>query len=295
MLGFVGVGVMGEPMCRNLAQKSGESVCAFDMDDAPLERLGEVGVYAGESIADIGQRSDIVFLSLPGRTAVQKVCIGGSGLLSNMRPGGCVVDLSTTSVSLAKDLHARFGARGIQFCDAPVARTREAAQEGTLSVMVGGAEKAFSRIRPLLGHIATDITHCGPAGAGQTMKIVNNMVLFQNVVALAEALALIRHSGIRPELAFEVLSKGSADSFALRNHGMKAMVPGKFPQRAYSTLYALKDVRYALELARDAGVELSGAANSRTLLKRAAEAGFSEEYFPVLAKVIAKANPKKGH
>ena len=91
------------------------------------------------------------------------------------------------------------------------------------------------------------------------------------------------------------LATGSADSFALRNHGMKAMLPGKFPQRAYSTLYALKDVRYALELARDAGVELSGASNARTLLKRAAEAGFGEEYFPVLAKVIAKANPRKGH
>ena len=288
MLGFVGVGVMGEPMCRNLAQKSGEQMCAFDIDDAPLERLGELGVYAGESIADIGQRSHTVFLSLPGRTEVQKVCIGGSGLLSNMRPGGCVVDLSTTSVCLAKDLHARFGERGIQFCDAPVARTREAAQEGTLSVMVGGTEKAFNRIRPLLEHIATDITHCGPAGAGQTMKIINNMVLFQNVVALAEALALVRHSGIKPELAFEVLAKGSADSFALRNHGMKAMLQGKFPNRAYCTLYALKDLRYALELAGNAGLELSGASNARLLLKRASESGFGEAYFPVIAKVIAK-------
>jgi len=293
MLGFVGVGVMGEPMCRNMAQKSGESVYAFDLDDAALERLGEAGVYAGESVADIGQRCEIVFLSLPGRTAVQKVCVGGSGLLTNMRPGGCVVDLSTTSASLAKDLYARFGARGIQFCDAPVARTREAAKDGTLSVMVGGEEKTFDRIRPLLGHIATDVTHCGPAGAGQTMKIVNNMVLFQNVVALAEALALIRHSGVKPDLALEVLSKGSADSFALRNHAVKAMLPGKYPQRAYPTLYALKDIRYALELARDAGIDLTGASNARTLLKRAADAGFGEEYFPALAKVIGKPAAKK--
>jgi 3-hydroxyisobutyrate dehydrogenase-like beta-hydroxyacid dehydrogenase len=293
MLGFVGVGVMGEPMCRNMAQKSGESVYAFDLDDAALERLGEAGVYAGESVADIGQRCEIVFLSLPGRTAVQKVCVGGSGLLTNMRPGGCVVDLSTTSVSLARDLYARFGARGIQFCDAPVARTREAAKDGTLSVMVGGEEKTFDRIRPLLGHIATDVTHCGPAGAGQTMKIVNNMVLFQNVVALAEALALIRHSGVKPDLALEVLSKGSADSFALRNHAVKAMLPGKYPQRAYPTLYALKDIRYALELARDAGIDLTGASNARSLLKRAADAGFGEEYFPALAKVIGKAAAKK--
>jgi 3-hydroxyisobutyrate dehydrogenase len=153
---------------------------------------------------------------------------------------------------------------------------------------------AFDRIRPLLEHIATDITHCGPAGAGQTLKIINNMVLFQNVVALAEALALVRHSGIRPELAFEVLSKGSADSFALRSHGMTAMLPGEFPERAYSTLYALKDIRYALELARDAGVELTGASNARTLLKRAAEAGFGEHYFPVLARVIGKSGGRKG-
>ena len=293
MLGFVGVGVMGEPMCRNMAQKSGEPICAFDLDDAALERLGEAGVYAGESVADIGQRCEIVFLSLPGRTAVQKVCVGGSGLLTNMRPGGCVVDLSTTSVSLARDLHARFGARGIEFCDAPVARTREAAKDGTLSIMVGGAEKTFNRIRPLLGHIASDITHCGPAGAGQTMKIVNNMVLFQNVVALAEALALIRHSGVKPDLALKVLSKGSADSFALRNHAVKAMLPGEYPQRAFSTMYALKDIRYALELARDAGIELAGASNARSLLKRAADAGFGEEYFPALAKVIGKPAAKK--
>ncbi len=293
MLGFVGVGVMGEPMCRNMAQKSGESVYAFDLDDAPLERLGEVGVYVGESVADIGQRCEVVFLSLPGRTAVQKVCIGGSGLLMNMRPGSCVVDLSTTSVSLAKDLDARFGARGIQFCDAPVARTREAAKDATLSIMVGGAEKSFNRIRPLLEHIGSDITHCGPAGAGQTMKIVNNMVLFQNVVALAEALALIRNSGIKPELALQVLAKGSADSFALRNHAVKSMLPGNYPQRAYPTLYALKDIRYALELARDAGIDLTGASNARTILKRAADAGFGEEYFPALAKVIAKPAGKK--
>jgi 3-hydroxyisobutyrate dehydrogenase-like beta-hydroxyacid dehydrogenase len=244
-------------------------------------------------VADIGQRCEIVFLSLPGRTAVQRVCVGGSGLLTNMRPGGCVVDLSTTSVSLARDLHARFGARGIEFCDAPVARTREAAKDGTLSIMVGGTEKSFNRIRPLLGHIASDITHCGPAGAGQTMKIVNNMVLFQNVVALAEALALIRHSGVKPDLALEVLSKGSADSFALRNHAVKAMLPGKYPQRAYSTMYALKDIRYALELARDAGIDLVGASNARSLLKRAADAGFGEEYFPALAKVIGKPAAKK--
>jgi len=288
MFGFIGVGVMGEPMCRNMAQKSGERICAFDLDDAPLERLGEAGVIAAESVADVGRRAEIVFLALPGRTAVQRVCVGAGGLLGAMRPGGCVVDFSTSSVPLARDLAERFGARGIDFCDAPVARTREAAEKGTLLAMVGASEKAFNRIRPLLAHVASDVVHCGPPGAGQAMKIVNNMILFQNVVAIAEGLALVRHCGIRPELAFEVLAKGSADSFALRNHGMKSILPGKYPTRAYPTLYALKDIRYALQLAREAGLELTGAANARALLKRAADAGYGEEYFTALAKVIGK-------
>jgi 3-hydroxyisobutyrate dehydrogenase-like beta-hydroxyacid dehydrogenase len=136
--------------------------------------------------------------------------------------------------------------------------------------------------------MASDITHCGAPGAGQAMKIVNNMVLFQNVVALAEALALVRHAGVDPKLALETLAKGSADSFALRNHGMKAMLPGVFPERAFSAEYALKDLGYALELAADAGIELPGAQNARELLERAIGAGHGREYFPVLARLYER-------
>jgi 3-hydroxyisobutyrate dehydrogenase-like beta-hydroxyacid dehydrogenase len=152
--------------------------------------------------------------------------------------------------------------------------------------MVGAQAPVFERVRPLLACMASDITHCGGPGAGQAMKIANNMVLFQNVVALAEALALLRHCGVDPRLAFDTLAKGSADSFALRNHGMKAILPGAFPQRAFSTEYALKDLGYALELAREAGLELGGAGNARELLERSRAAGFGAEYFPALAKVI---------
>jgi 3-hydroxyisobutyrate dehydrogenase-like beta-hydroxyacid dehydrogenase len=121
------------------------------------------------------------------------------------------------------------------------------------------------------------------------MKLVNNLVLFENVVALAEALALVRHAGIDPALAFEVLAKGSADSFALRNHGMKAMLKGSYPERAYSSEYALKDIRYALRLGEEAGLFLSGADNAKEVIKRAIRAGYAKEYFPALAKVIAGA------
>jgi 3-hydroxyisobutyrate dehydrogenase-like beta-hydroxyacid dehydrogenase len=277
---------MGEPVCRNLAAKSGDKLLGFDVDPAPLARLRAQGVEAAASVREVAERCQVVFLSLPGVPEVKTVCAGPASLLQHLRAGSYIIDLSTTTVALARDLNSRFAARGLHFADAPVARTREAAEQGTLSVMVGGTEPVFKRVRPLLAHIASEITHCGAPGAGQAMKLINNMVLFQNVVALAEALARARRAGLSATRVFETLAKGSADSFALRHHGMKAMLPDKYPERAFSVEYALKDMAYALEFAKQARAELSGAKNAMAALERAAVAGHRKKYFPVLAKTI---------
>ena len=286
MIGFIGLGVMGEAICRNLGRKASEDVLGFDVDPAPLARLKDEGVDAAGSVREIAERCNVVFLSLPGVPEVKNVCAGPSSLMLHMRSGSYVVDLSTTTVALARDLHSRFAARGIHFADAPVARTRQAAAEGTLSVMVGSSEHVFQRLQPTLAHIGTEITHCGAPGAGQAMKLINNMVLFQNVVAIAEALCLARKAGLSATKVFDALSKGSADSFALRNHGMKAMLPDNFPELAYSVDYALKDMRYLLEFAAQARAELTGAKNALAALERAAAGGNGKKYFPVLAKTV---------
>src|SRR5690242_12118321 len=233
MIGFIGLGVMGEPICRHLAAKSGETVHAFDLRREPLERLAPHGVKALAGVREIAERCSTVFLSLPGGKEVKEVCVGSGSLLMFLHAGSYVVDLSTAPVALARDLQARFAARGIHFLDAPVARTRAAAEQGTLSVMVGGTEQDYARVRPLLAHFASEVTRCGGPGAGQALKIVNNLLLFQNVAALAEALALVRRLGLDPELALEVLAKGSADSFALRHHAMESMLPNRYPERAF--------------------------------------------------------------
>ena len=286
MIGFIGVGVMGEPICRHVASKSGKPVYAYDVASEPLERLAAHGVKVAASVREIAERCETVFLSLPGAVEVKQVCVGRASLLIHMRPSGYIIDLSTTPVGLARDLEGRFAARGIHFVDAPVARTRAAAEEGKLSVMVGCKESLFARVKPLLDTFAADVTRCGPAGAGQAMKLINNMILFQNVAALAEAVAVIRKLGLDPAKALEVLSKGSADSFALRHHAMKAMLPNKFPLKAFSVEYALKDVSYALELAKTARIELTGLKNAKALLEKAAAAGHTAEYFPVVAKIV---------
>jgi 3-hydroxyisobutyrate dehydrogenase-like beta-hydroxyacid dehydrogenase len=286
MIGFIGLGTMGAPMCRNLVIRSSEKVMGYDENPERLERARQRGVEAASSVREVAEHCQVVFLSLPGVPEVKTVCVGPGSLLLHMRASTYVVDLSTTTVALARELSSRFEARGIHFSDAPVARTREAAEKGTLSIMVGGSESVFRRLRPLLAHMGSDITHCGAAGAGQATKLINNMVLFQNVVALAEALTVARKSGLSGERLLETLSKGSADSFALRNHAMKAMLPDSFPERAFPVEYALKDLEYFLEYAAQVGLDPKGAKNAMAALERAAVAGNRKKYFPVLIKSV---------
>ena len=286
-VGFIGLGVMGEPMCRNLAQKSGRPVIGFDRADAPLERLAAFGVTRAESLAALAASCDVILMALPSGAHVEAVTLSENGLLAGARPGQVIVDLGTSPVELTRDIAARFGQKGAIYADAPSARTRQAAEEGTLSIMVGADEETFAAIRPLLATFASDITHCGPVGAGQIVKILNNMVLVETVVALSEAIATARRAGVDGKLLFETLMKGSADSFALRNHGMKAVVPDTFPERAFSTSYARKDISYALSLAGSVGLKLEGAELADRLLARTQEAGFADLYWPVVSRIIA--------
>ena len=290
-IGFIGVGTMGEPMCRNLAKKSGAIVLAADRDDAPLQRLVAEGVKKA-SLDEIAANCTTIFLSLPGGKEVEQVCLGEGGLASKTRLGWTVIDCSTAPVSLARRLYEEFEGRATAFADAPVARTRQAAIDGTLSIMVGATEPTFQRIEPLLRTMASDVTHCGAAGAGQAVKILNNMILFQTGVALAEGLSIARAHGVDGKVLYETLTKGSADSFALRNHGMKAMLPGVFPERAFSTEYALKDLGYAIQMAEEAGVPALGADVARELMERAVELGHGKEYWPTILHAIEDGTKK---
>jgi hypothetical protein len=286
-IGFIGLGVMGEPICRNLVKKSGARVTAFDLAAEPLQRLRADGAAVAGSVADVVAQGEIVFLCLPSAKHVRAV-FEGDGILKNIRERQIIVDLGTSSVSQTRDFARQLQAKGAAWLDAPIARTRQAAQDGTLSVMIGGPRELYDAIAPLIRCFATDVTHCGDVGAGQVTKILNNMVLFETVNALSEAVAVAKAAGVDPKLLLETLSKGSADSFALRNHGLKAIVPGVFPERAFSTEYALKDLSYALELARESGIRLRGAELIGTILQEAIEAGSGENYFPVIAKHLAK-------
>ena len=170
------------------------------------------------------------------------------------------------------------------------ARTAQAARDGTLSIMVGADPAVFARLRPFLDCMGTEITHCGPVGAGEAVKLMNNMVVAQTVVALAEALAVARASGaVDPEVLFTTLTKGSADSFVLRNHGLRSLLPDRHPtEGAFPTTYIIKDLSYAMALAESAGLTLEQASTTRRLMERTAAAGYSDQYYTSVIRTIEK-------
>ena len=281
-LGFIGLGVMGEPMCGHLARRSGRPVLAHDVRPEPLARLAAHGVKAAQP-AEIADKCDLVLLSLPDGKAVASVV---EGLQPHLARGQCVVDTSTSSVALTLEIGARLAAHGIAYADAPVARTREAAARGDLSIMVGATDAVFAHIRPVLETMGSDVTYCGPVGCGQVVKILNNMLVFQHTAALAEAIAIGRRNGVPPEVLLPTIAKGSGDSFVLRNHGMKSMLPRDFPERAFSTRYAIKDLSYALEMAAACGLAVPGADLTMQRLRQSEQAGNGDAYHPAMLGVI---------
>ena len=286
VVGFIGLGVMGEPMCRNIRKRSGSRVLAFDLNPDPLRRLAEHGVETAQGSDEVVRNSSVVFVSLPSGKELAGMARSEDGLLANIGSGQTFVDLGTSPVALTRELAAAFAERGAAYLDAPVARTRQAAESGTLAVMVGGDADVLDKVRPLMKCFASEINHCGGVGSGQVTKILNNMVLFQTITALSEAYAIAHHAGVDTNVLFDALTTGSADSFALRNHGMKAILPCRFPTRAFSVEYAKKDLRYALELAGEGSIDANGARNVLRLFEKAIEAGVGDQYFPVVSRIL---------
>ncbi|HEX9214215.1 MAG TPA: NAD(P)-dependent oxidoreductase [Bradyrhizobium sp.] len=284
-IGFIGLGVMGGPMCRNMAKKHSGRVLMLDRDAAAIAALSDTKAEQAASLEALAAAAEVIFLSLPGGPQVEAV---SAAIAQAARPGTTIVDLSTTPVALARGVADRLKAKGLDFADAPVARTREAAQRGELSIMVGAEAAVFARVKPLLDYIGSDVTHCGEVGCGQVVKLINNALVFEHTLALAEMMVVGERAGVKPETLLSAVSKGSGDSFVLRNHGTKAMLPRNFPEKAFPPEYVLKDLDYVLQLAADTGVRPAVAELARSYYDAACRQGLAGRYFPGVIEFIER-------
>ena len=274
---------MGGPMSRNVAKKHGGRVLVFDRDAAAISALADTKAESAKSVEELAAVADVVFLSLPGGPQVEAVARAVQGAA---RVGTVVVDLSTTPVAVTREVGSQLKSAGLVFADAPVARTREAAQRGELSIMVGADAAVFDQIKPLLDYMGSDVTLCGDVGCGQVVKLINNALVFENTLALAEMMVVGERAGVAPQTLLNAVSKGSGDSFVLRNHGMKAMLPRKFPEKSFSPEYVMKDLDYLLQLANDVSVRTDVTRLARQYYEAAAQQGLSGRYFPGVIEFI---------
>ena len=284
-LGFVGLGSMGGAMCRNLHGGTGATVLIHDKNPLAAQAclVGDMVLAAG--LGELARTCDTIFLALPGASEVGSVCLGEDGLLRQMRQGGVVVDCSTVTQAASHEMAARFATRDIVYVDAPVAGTVETVAERKITIMVGADELVFAKLAPLFACMAEEVQYCGSGGNGIATKLLLNMVIAQSVIALAEALTLGRRVGLDGARLFEAFRSG-CDSFALRHHGLTALLPGCFPEGRFSTCYMLKDLDYVLQMAQNQGATLDGTAHARDLLQRTADAGHGDAYWPALIKII---------
>ncbi|MEE8396158.1 MAG: NAD(P)-dependent oxidoreductase [bacterium] len=270
-LGFIGVGNMGGPMCRNL-QAHDHQMMVHDLNQEALEPFLAKGATSGPSAAAVAAGSEVVFTSLPRPADVEAVLLGAGGIAEGAKPGTVVVDLSTNAPSVARKVAEALAERGLPMLDAPVSGGVTGAAAATLAVMVGGDKEVFDRVEPLLGHIGKNVFFVGGPGAGCTVKLINNMLSFCNLTAAGEGFLLGVRAGIDPDVLLEVMRAGSGNSAALIKFDRK-ILNGNF-ETEFALDLAHKDLRLALQLGDEQGASLMIGGLVINLMRQAVARGY---------------------
>ena len=282
-IGFIGLGFMGTPMARNLAA-AGAVMTVHNRSRASVDELAAEGMTAAMSPKEVAESADIIITMLTDTPAVEAVMTGADGVFEGLTAGKLVIDMSTTKVPATRVFGGRADQMGADYVDAPVSGGTIGAENGTLTIMVGGSDQAFARAQPILSVLGQRITHVGPVGTGQVAKAANQVIVGSNIGAVAEALALARRAGADPARVREALSGGFADSRILEVHGQR-MIDGAFEPGAKSTIQR-KDMDQALELAAQLGLEMPATSLSRDLYDKLIANGGADLDHSALIKVI---------
>lgn len=263
MIGFIGLGIMGRPMARNLLA-AGFPLVVHNRSRGAVDELVAEGAEAAASAREVAERSEVVITMLPDTPDVEQVVAGPDGVLEGAGRGMLLVDMSTISPVATRQLAERARAVGVGMLDAPVSGGDRGAVAATLSIMVGGEEEHFQRALPLFEAMGKTITHCGPTGAGQTVKACNQVVVALAIQAVSEALVLGTRAGVNPEVILRVLGGGMAQSRVMEMRG-PTMAQGTFEPGFRARLHH-KDLGIVLQTAREYGAALPATALMDQLL-----------------------------
>lgn len=285
MSGFVGLGVMGKPMSKNL-MKGGFPLIVHDINRAPVKELVAAGAKEAFSPKEVAQAVDVVITSLPNDQAVEEVVLGKDGLIQGLKKGAVLVETSTISPLTARGVAARLNEKGVEMLDAPLSGGEVGAQQASLSIMVGGKAEVFAKVLPVLQKMGKNITHIGSQGAGQVAKAANQIIVALTIEAVCEALIFAQKAGADPAKVRQALLGGFAQSRILEEHGQR-MLDRNFKPGG-KAIFHQKDIGIVLAVAREKGIYMPGAMLVMDLWNAMGAHGLLQEDHTAMLKVLEK-------
>ena len=288
-IGFIGIGLMGHGMAKNLVAKGHPLAFLVHRNRSNIQDLLDAGAKEAKTVKALAEGADIVFLCVTGSPQVQANVYGEGGLLASCRSGTTIVDCSTAEPESTLRIRADFAAKGVEFVDAPLARTPREAEAGKLNTMVGATPETFARLQPVLECFAENVIHAGPPGAGHKIKLVNNFLALGTACLIAEALAVSARVGIDLEVLYKLISAGGANSNMFQMLVPKAL-QGDFTGLLFALDNARKDLRYYTHMTETAPVATPIADAIHGTFLAAVGLGFGAKYVPSLIEAHEKLN-----
>jgi 2-hydroxy-3-oxopropionate reductase len=252
-IGFIGLGIMGKPMAKNLL-KAGYELVVYDIMAAPVQELTAAGAKAGTSPKDVAAQSEVIITMLPNSPEVKEVVLGMNGVIEGVQPGAIVVDMSSIAPLASQEISARLAEKGTLMLDAPVSGGETKAIDGTLAIMVGGPEPAFNAVRDILEKMGASVTLVGGIGSGNVTKLANQIIVALNIAAVSEAMVLATKAGVDPEKVYQAIRAGLAGSTVLEAK-MPKILAGDFKPGFRIELH-IKDLGNVLDTAHNLGVPI---------------------------------------
>jgi len=288
-IGFIGLGIMGKPMAKNLL-KAGYPMVAYDVRPEPLAEVVSAGAAAGHSAKDVASRSEVIITMLPDSPDVEAAALGSGGIIEGANPGSILVDMSSIAPRVSQEISARLAGKGVAMLDAPVSGGEPKAIEGTLAIMVGGPQEAFDQVKDLLGVMGASVLRVGEIGSGNTAKLANQIIVALNIAAVSEALVLATKAGVNPEAVFQAIRGGLAGSTVLEAK-VPMMLAGNFKPGFRIELH-IKDLVNALKTATELDVPIPLAGRVLEIMQALREEGRARDdhsgivqFYEKLAKV----------
>lgn len=263
-IGFIGLGIMGKPMAKNL-MKAGHELVVFDLNEAPVKELVAAGAKSGVNNKDVASQVDIIITMVPNSPHVKAAIFGENGVAEGAKKGSLVIDMSSIDPTVSKEVGTKLAEMGIRFMDAPVSGGEPKAIDGTLSIMVGGSEADFKEAEPILKAMGASVVLCGGIGAGNVTKLANQIIVALNIAAVSEALVLATKAGVNPETVYKAIRGGLAGSTVM-DAKAPLMLDRKFDPGFRINLH-IKDLNNALAAGHSTGVPLPLTASVMEILQ----------------------------